>query len=118
MARPRLYDPPHVQLRALLLQAKACGLQFEEAWELAMRPGMSIVMTTSSHAPGTAIRWPTDKSDRVAWQTSLSETMEGWRSSYEGWTPTAAEEAVAHLSASLSVMSGAIPPGARVASAA
>lgn len=84
MAPPRLHEPPNQQLSGLLIEAREMGMSFDEAWERAVRPRKAVVMTTTTDPPAGAIRWPTDRNDRQAWQVAIRQTREAWREEYEG----------------------------------
>lgn len=73
------------------------GLAFDEAWVRAVRPQKAVVMTTMKDAPAGAVRWPTDRNDRVAWQSAIHQTREVWRIEYEGLPRPARVEAVTVL---------------------
>lgn len=126
MAPPRLYRLPNEQLADLLYEGRALGLSFEDAWSRAVRPGKSVVMSTTQNAPVDAVRWPTDRSDRLAWQAAINASKEGFRRAFERRPMTAPERAVALLAdgfraldrtaVGLAAQEG-IGQGARVASA-
>lgn len=97
MAPPVTYAPPHKQLGRLMIAARRRGLSFEEWWSEAVRPRKPLVMVTHPNPPAGAVRWPTDRNDRVTWQAATNEAREGWRRAYERETPTRAEEAIAFL---------------------
>lgn len=104
MAPPRLYSPPHLQLAELLAAARARGLSFVEAWDEAFRPGKAVVMSNMATAPVGALRWPSDRSDRLAWQAALLESRDGWRRAYEREEPTRPERAVTNLADSIGAL--------------
>lgn len=127
MAPPVQYERPNEQLVRLLSDAKRRGLTFGEAWEEALRPGRSIVMSNTAAAPATAVRWPTDRMDRDAWRSAILRSREGWRRAFYDEPPTRGEEALRFLGeafATLDRVSGelatreGIPAVAAVASAA
>lgn len=97
MAPATLYDRPNVQLVHLLRAARDHGQSFESAWQEAMRPDKSIVMSTTHDAPMGALRWPTDRYDRDAWRWALGASKEGWRRAYELAPPSPQEAAVVWL---------------------
>lgn len=104
MAPPRLYELPNEQLVRLLREARGRALSFDEAWEEAMRPDKSIVMSTSRGAPAGAVRWPTDRSDREAWRWALVSSKEGWRRAYEMQPMTPQERAISELAGALQAL--------------
>lgn len=87
-----------------MVEARRRGLTFEEWWEEAMRPGCAIVMVTTPNPPRGAVRWPTDRNDRVNWQASLKSSKAGWRRAYERRRPTSAEAALALLAPGLEAL--------------
>lgn len=84
MAPRPIHDAPHVQLRRLGVVARARGLSFEEFWAQAVREHASLVMTNHPAPPVGAVRWPTDRNDRKAWQGAIYSAREGWMRAYEG----------------------------------
>jgi hypothetical protein len=54
-------------------------------------------MVTTPDPPPGAVRWPTDRNDRVSWQAALSSAKEGWRRAYERDEPTAGDAALVLL---------------------
>lgn len=117
MAPPTTYEKPQVQLGRLMVAARRRGLSFEAWWEEAIRPGQSVVMTNTPNPPAHAVRWPSDRNDRLEWMAAIVGGMvevgkgpagesirewydgskEGWRRAYEQVAPTRAEEALAFL---------------------
>lgn len=91
MAPPPIHEAPHVQLRRLAVAARGRGLSFEEFWTEAVREQASLVMTNHPDPPVGAVRWPTDRNDRKAWQGAIYGSRDGWRRAYEG-LPAPAEE--------------------------
>lgn len=102
MAPPRLYAPPNEQLVGLLLEARAGGLSFDEAWQRAVRPGRRTVMTNAADPPAGAVLWPTDSRDREAWRRAIVEMKDGFRRAYERRPATQREVAAGALMALLS----------------
>lgn len=111
MAPARRYAPPIQQLVGLLADSRRRGLPFTAAWDEALRPDKSIVMSTTLNAPETALRWPTDKTEREAWRVALRASREMWRRSYEGEPVTRQERALVALASELGIDSipAAIP---------
>lgn len=97
MAPPRLYQLPNEQLVELLRGSRDAGLSFEQAWQRAVRPGRPVVMTNTKDAPAGAVRWPTDSSDRIAWQEAISGAKDAFRRAYQQRPATRREEAVSVL---------------------
>ena len=97
MAPPRRYAPPIEQLVLLLRDARERGLTFPEAWAEALRPDLPIVMSNARSAPVTALRWPTDKTEREAWRDALSSSKETWERAYEERPVTRSEAALVLL---------------------
>ncbi len=106
MAPSPTYAAPHVQLGRLMVAARRRGVSFEEWWEEAMRPGASLVMQTHPNPPAGAVRWPTDRADRVAWQQALTATREAWRGSFMRRPATSAERALGVLAPQIDRMAG------------
>lgn len=97
MAPLKRYRSPHEQLIDSLAAARLDGLRFDEAWTRAMRPGPSIVMTTTKAPPAGAILWPTDSSERLAWMSVLASVRDEVRRAYERRPATRREAAVVAL---------------------
>lgn len=97
MAAPTKYATPLEQLIELATQAIRDGVEFETFWLRAVRPGMTIVMTTTKNAPEGAIRWPTDRNDRVTWQGAILDAQDGIRRAYEKEPPTVHEAGLMFL---------------------
>jgi hypothetical protein len=108
VAPPQRYDRPHVQLLTLLESARLRGLSFGEAWTEALRPGMAIVMSTTAAAPATAVRWPTDRSDRDAWKQAIEDSREAWRRAYYGQPATIPERSLVVLGDMLDSLDGLV----------
>jgi hypothetical protein len=66
-----------------MVEGRRRGLSFEEWWLEAVCPPGRLVLTTSEEPPATAVRWPSDGNDRVAWRAAIMETREGWRRAFE-----------------------------------
>jgi hypothetical protein len=94
MAPPQTYPKPHRQLGVLMVLARRRGLTFEEFWREAVRPGLPLVMTNTPEPPAGAVRWPSDRNDRV-------ESEQAWRRAYNREPPTRAENALAFLADAL-----------------
>lgn len=109
MAPQPIYDPPHVQLGRLVVDAQARGLTFEEFWDEAVRPNKTWVMTTAKAPPVGAVKWPTDRTDRESWKAAIMATKEGWRRVYDGEQATSQETALGLLAPVWDVMA-ARPP--------
>lgn len=102
MAPPRLYELPHEQLVRLLAQSRREGLSFDQAWVRAMRPGRRMVLTNTREAPLDCVRWPTDSTERIAWQGALKGVRDVFRRAYQGRRMTVREESAANLALVLS----------------
>lgn len=99
MAAPSKYLPAHEQMLELAIDARHRGLSFMEFWHEAVRPGVQpIVMTTTEDPPPGAIRWPTDRNDRVNSLYAIEETIEGWSLAYDRLPPTRSQAALKLLS--------------------
>lgn len=94
MAPQPTYESPLAQLSRLMLWGRRAGLSFEECWERAVRPGQTIVMVTHPNPPVGAVKWPTDRNDRVGWQVGIVGSKEGWRRAYEHEQAPSAEAAL------------------------
>lgn len=92
-----MYLPPHTQLGTLMVAARRRGLSFEDFWTEAIREGEPLVMVTHSSPPAGAVRWPTDRNDRVTWLGAILDAKEGWRRAYDREQPTASERALLYL---------------------
>jgi hypothetical protein len=105
MAPPRVYASPTEQLVVLLREARARGVMFEVAWDLAFHvAGDKMIVTTTPdfEKPAGAIVWPRDHKDRMAWWSAIRATKDAWRRSYENVPQTSGETALFHLVAALS----------------
>lgn len=84
-APPReLPDPqllPPEQLRQILRHFSGAQIAFDAAWDAAL----DLVV------------WPESRREATEWERALRGTTEGWRASYEGWTPEPRETAVGEL---------------------
>lgn len=80
-----------------MVLARRRGLTFDQWWAEAMRPGQPLVMVTHPSPPAGAVRWPTDRNDRVTWQSALNGAKDGWRRAFEQRDPSPAERAVRDL---------------------
>jgi hypothetical protein len=119
MAPPRLYELPHEQLTRLLLEAKLAGLTFDQAWDLAIRPGRRTILANTQDPPDGAVRWPTDSSDRAGWQAAIYAVKDGFRRAYQNRPATRREIAVLKVNVVLGAADArGIAPPARVRSAA
>lgn len=99
-----------------MVSARRRGLTFEEWWEEAVRPGRTPVMTNTPSPPPFAVRWPSDRNDRIEWLNATvgdpeardvrerEGAKEGWRRAYEQQVPSRAEEALAFVADSLGVL--------------
>lgn len=97
MAPPRLYRQPYEQLIESLAESRRMGLRFEEAWACAIRPGKPLILANAPNPPNGAVRWPTDSSDRIAWQEAFKGIKDDLRRAYDRRPSTARERAVVHL---------------------
>lgn len=104
MAAPAKYEAPHVQLGRLMVEARRRGLTFEEWWEEAIRPQRALVMVTTANPPRGAVRWPTDRNDRLSWQDAIRSSKAGWHRAYERKAPTVAEAALMLLAPALEAL--------------
>lgn len=77
--------------------ARDRGEHFSHFWREAVREGMPNVLTSTRNPPPRCIRWPSDSTPRIDWQTAVYETREAWRRAYEGTRPTSHEQALAML---------------------
>jgi hypothetical protein len=66
-----------------MVMGRRRGLGFEEWWEEAVRPRKRVVMTNDPDPPPHAVRWPSDRNDRVEWRDAILDAKEGWRRAYE-----------------------------------
>lgn len=105
MAAPPKYPTPHAQLLALAYEARAEGLDFEDFWERAVRPGLPAVTvgTPERRRPAGCVLWQRDTFDRNNARDAMEEAKEGWRRAYEGAPPTRAEMALIMLGPDLRV---------------
>lgn len=106
MAPPQLHPSPLQQLVLLLAQSKRESLSFEQAWARAVRPGKRTVLQSTKDAPAGAVRWPSDSSDRSAWQAAIYEVKDGFRRAYVGRPATRRELALPKLVELLSELAG------------
>lgn len=97
MAPPVRHPSVIQQLGGLLAASRRAGLDFSEAWELAIRPGQGMVLTNHWDPPEGVVRWPTDSNDRTVQRRAVEATRDAWRRSYERRPATARESAVARL---------------------
>lgn len=80
-----------------MVAARRRGLSFTEFWREAVRPGMPLVLTTTENPPAGAVRWPSDRNDRLSWQRSIESTREGWKRAFERVEQSRGERAIAFL---------------------
>lgn len=104
MAPRPTYDPPHVQLGQLMLAARRSGTSFEEWWEEAVRPGESLVLTSTPDPRARCVRWPSDYHDRATWRAAVLGSKDGWRRAFEREPPTEQEAALALLAPGLEAL--------------
>lgn len=101
MAAHQRYPSVHEQLRCLALEARAAGMEFEEFWLEAVRPGLPPVTwrTPPSRRPEGCVVWPNDTFDRqcVRDATLAEDVMEGWRRAYDVEPPLRREAALTVL---------------------
>lgn len=97
MAPAAIHPAPHTQMGRLMVEARRRGLSFEQWWQEAVRPGEALVMVNHPNPPAGAVRWPTDRRDRDAWQIATAEAKEGWRRAYERAPQARPESALAFL---------------------
>lgn len=83
MAPAAIHEAPHVQLCRLAAAARRRGLSFDEFWREAVRQHLPLVMTNHPSPPEGAVRWPTDRNDRRAWQHAIYGSRDGWQRAYE-----------------------------------
>lgn len=103
MAPAAIHPAPHTQMGRLMVEARRRGLSFEAWWKEAVRPGATLVMVNHVDPPVGAVRWPTDRPDREAWQRATMDAKEGWRRAYEREAPGRAEAALAFLADAIGV---------------
>lgn len=77
-----------------MVAARRRGLTFDEFWQEAVRPQCSIVMVTTPDPPRGAVRWPTDRTDRLNWQAAINSSKAGWHRAYERRRPSEPEAAL------------------------
>lgn len=87
-----------------MVAARRRGLTFEEFWEEAVRPQRSLVMVTTPNPPRGAVRWPTDRNDRLGWQDAIRASKAGWHRAFERAAPTQPEAALALLAPALEAL--------------
>lgn len=104
MAAPTKYPSPLQQMHELAIEARAAGLDFDQWWEQAIRPGRTIVMVTTKNPPAGAVLWPTDRNDRVTWMGAIEDSKEGWRRAYVKAPPTIHEAALRLLAPGLAAL--------------
>lgn len=104
MGRPAKYEPAARQLRERLEDARAEGLAFDVAWERAVRPDVSPIITTNTpecDRPAHCVVWPADTRDRHAILTTVIEARVTWQRAYERTQATPAEHALILLASQL-----------------
>lgn len=104
MAPKPTYLAPHKQLGLLMVEARREGVPFDVFWQRSMRPMLPLVMVTDPSPPAGAVRWPTDRNDRVAWHAAIVGAREGWRRAYEREEPTRGERALVVLGDAIGVL--------------
>lgn len=106
MAPAPTYELPPAQMLALAMAARRRGLDFEEFWMEAVRPGRKQGRITTAHPdpPAGAVRWPSEWSEGTQWREAVVATKEAWRRRYEGEEPTRAESALVELGDSIGVL--------------
>lgn len=87
-----------------MVEARRRGLTFEEFWQEAIRQGCALVMVTTPDPPRGAVRWPTDRNDRVNWQAAIIASKAGWHRAYDRQRPTESEAALAFLAPGLAAL--------------
>lgn len=87
-----------------MVAARRRGLTFSEFWEEAIRPGCAIVMVTAVSPPRGAVRWPTDRNDRINWHAAIIASKAGWHRAYERRRPTIEEAALQFLAPGLEAL--------------
>jgi hypothetical protein len=97
MAPKPIHEQPHSQVRRLAEAARREGLDFEVFWARAVREGASLVMTNHPAPPEGAVRWPTDRNDRLGWQRAIYDSKDGWRRAYYGEPAPPCERALTML---------------------
>jgi hypothetical protein len=112
MPAPERYESPQSQLFRLAVEARAEGLDFEEFWTRALRPGKSLVTRHWSDPPPECVVWPRDTFDRQNAMAAIHATREGWRRAYEGEEPSRPELALYTLGPGLFLTLDTSPPDA------
>lgn len=99
MGRPEKYEPAHRQLRVLLAESREEGLDFDAAWDRAVRPGCKLTTTSTPHEerPEGCVVWPADTRDRQLIRVAVLEGKEAWRRGYDRAPETPAERALMRL---------------------
>jgi len=99
MGRPEKYEPAHRQLRMLLAESREEGLDFDAAWDRAVRPGCKLTTTSTAHEdrPDGCVVWPADTRDRQLIRVAVLEGKDAWRRGYDREPETPAERALMRL---------------------
>lgn len=96
MAPKPVHPSVQSQLLRLLIDARRRGEPFEAAWQQSVHPG-KIWMTNMTDAPPTAVRWPSDRSQRRDEIDAIVGSKGGWRRAYNRDPPTRPEAALTVL---------------------
>jgi len=97
VAPARTYLPADEQIVPLLAAARRKGLSFDESWLIVVEGGGRMVMTNDPRPPPLAIRWPTDRDNRIDSYAAIQGTKEAYRRAFEREPATAADRAVLAL---------------------
>lgn len=85
MPAPAKYPVPHEQLYALAVVARRKGVDFDDFWEEAIRPGLPAVTWAKAEElrPVGAVVWPSDTADRAIAVAATIGARVGWRRAYD-----------------------------------
>ncbi|MCW3063324.1 MAG: hypothetical protein JWN32_496 [Solirubrobacterales bacterium] len=95
----------------LLAEARRQGYTFDEAWHLVVAGGGRSVLTNDRRPPALALRWPTDRTQRLDTQRAILDNAcrEAFRRSYDREPMTEGDRAVVILHDMLTDAEGAPP---------
>lgn len=106
MAARKRYPTPPEQMIELAEVARASGIEFEDWWREAVRPGLPPVDTSWTDAvrPDRCVIWPSDSQDCKTWRSATDGAKEGWRRAYERMPASLQEKSLTILAPALAAL--------------
>lgn len=111
------YESPAAQLLRLAAAARREGVEFDDFWLQATRPGQPLVTRHKAAPPTDCIIWPRDTFDRRNAMEAILATESAWRRAYLREPPARGELAIQVLAPALSGLAASEMAGSACAAA-